>query len=128
MIKPIIVPHDLSSNLARTIESIFSEEIIPGCSEGVVHVVNTSEGFELYICKELRIRPLVQAHGPFKSLSGYGLPEDLHEITGYGLPFFAVERRIEEGEGVTYIHTIKDRKRENLERAVEYKKLLAETE
>jgi hypothetical protein len=124
MTAPILVPHDNSSNLVRTVESLSAS--IPEQDGTVVHVVNTSNGFELYLGGELRILDLTCRSGPFKSFSGYELPQNLPNITGFGVPFFAVERKIEEGEGVVYILTREGRDRDVLKKAAEYQRLLAE--
>jgi hypothetical protein len=121
----ITIPHDIHSNLASSIESCLA--IGSNEEKQVVHVVNESKGFNLYPGKELRIEDLIKEHGPFKSFSGYCLPEDLHEIIGYGVPFFAVERRIEEGEWGIYILTRERREKDILERVAEYQELLSET-
>jgi hypothetical protein len=124
MTAPILVPHDNSSNLVRTVESLFTST--PQQDGVVVHVVNTSKGHELYLDEELRILDLTCRSGPFTSFSGYGLPENLPDITGFGAPFFAVERRIEKGEGAIYILTREGRDKDVLRRSREYQALLAE--
>ena len=121
---PIFIPHDFSSNLVRTIESLFAS--VPERDGDVIHVVNTSKGYEFYFDRELSIIDLTCRSGPFRSHSGYELPENLTDITGFSATSFAVERRMEEGEGAIYILTRKGKKKDALRRSWEYQALLEE--
>jgi|APSaa5957512622_1039677.scaffolds.fasta_scaffold67767_2 hypothetical protein len=124
MAAKIFVPHDFSSDLVRTIESLFAS--VPEKDGDVIHVINTGKGYELYLDERLRILDLTCRSGPFKSHSGYALPKNLTDITGFSAPFFAIERRIEEGEGAIYILTRKGKNKDVLRRSREYQALLEE--